>query len=202
MTQPLDRKPLDGAALDQLFRTARTYNGYLDKPVTPEQLHAIWDLMKYGPTSANMLPARLIWCTSAEAKDKLAAFAGGTNGDKIRAAPVTVIIGMDIDFHAQLRWLFPHNPDIANYFGDRPTREIMALRNSSLQGGYFILAARALGLDTGPMSGFDNAGVNAAFFADTPNVESNFISTLGYGDPATIFDRSPRPDFDTFNTIL
>jgi 3-hydroxypropanoate dehydrogenase len=195
-------EPLDDAALDRLFRTARTYNGYLDKPVTPEQLHAIWDLMKFGPTSANMMPARLIWCTSQEAKDKLASFAGGTNGDKIRKAPVTVIIGMDIDFHVQLPWLFPHNPEIANYFGDRPTREIMALRNSSLQGGYFILAARALGLDTGPMSGFDNAGVNAAFFADTPNVESNFISTLGYGDPATIFDRSPRPDFDTFNTIL
>ncbi|MBW8752895.1 MAG: malonic semialdehyde reductase [Sphingomonadales bacterium] len=195
-------QPLDDAALDQLFRRARTYNGYLDKPVTPAQLHAIWDLMKYGPTSANMLPARLIWCTSQPAKDKLAGFAGGTNGDKIRKAPVTVIIGMDIDFHGQLPWLFPHNPDIASYFGDRPTREIMALRNSSLQGGYFILAARALGLDTGPMSGFDNAAVDAAFFADRPNVESNFISTLGYGDPATIFERSPRPDFDTFNTIL
>ena len=194
-------QPLDDPALDQLFRTARTYNGFLDKPVSTEQLHAIWDLMKFGPTSANMLPARLVWCTTQDAKDKLASFAGGTNGDKVRKAPVTVIIGMDIDFHAQLPWLFPHNPEIANYFGDRPTREIMALRNSSLQGGYFILAARALGLDTGPMSGFDNAGVDAAFFADTPNVKSNFISTLGYGDPTTIFDRSPRPDFDTFNTI-
>jgi len=193
--------PLPDAALDQLFRAARTYNGFLDKPVSTEQLHAIWELMKYGPTSANMLPARLIWCVSAEAKEKLASLSSGTNSEKIRKAPATVIIGMDIDFHEQLPWLFPHNPEIANYFGDRATREIMALRNSSLQGAYFILAARALGLDTGPMSGFDNAAVDAAFFADTPNVKSNFISTLGYGDPTTIFDRSPRPDFETFNTI-
>jgi 3-hydroxypropanoate dehydrogenase len=202
MPQLLDSTPLDGAALDQLFRKARSYNGYLDKPVTTEQLREIWDLMKFGPTSANMLPARLLWCTSQQAKDKLAAFAGTTNGDKVRKAPVTVIIGMDIDFHAQLPWLFPHNPKMADYFGDLPTREIMALRNSSLQGAYFIMAARALGLDTGPMSGFDNAAVDAAFLADTPNVKSNFISTLGYGDPATVFDRLPRPDFDTFNTIL
>lgn len=194
--------PLADPALDQLFRTARSYNGYLDKPVTTEQLHAIWELMKFGPTSANMLPARLVWCTSQEARDKLAACASGTNGEKIRKAPATVILGMDIDFHEYLPWLFPHNPQIAAYFGDRAVREVMALRNSSLQGAYFILAARALGLDTGPMSGFDNAAVDAAFFADTPNVKSNFISTLGYGDPATIFERSPRPDFDKFNTIL
>lgn len=195
-------QPLDDTALDQLFRTARTYNGYLDKPVSTEQLRKIWDLMKFGPTSANMMPARLVWCTTPEAKEKLAAFAGGTNGDKIRKAPVTVIIGMDVDFHEQLPWLFPHNPGIADYFGDRAVREVMALRNSSLQGAYFIIAARALGLDTGPMSGFDNAAVDAAFFADRPNVKSNFISTLGYGDPATIFDRSPRPDFERFNQIL
>ena len=195
-------QPLDDIALDQLFRTARTYNGYVDKPVTNEHLQAIWELMKYGPTSANMMPARLVWCTSQAPKDKLAALASGTNGEKIRKAPVSVIVGMDIDFHAQLHWLFPHNPGIADYFGDRNVREVMALRNSSLQGAYLIMAARALGLDTGPMSGFDNAAVDAAFFADTPNVRSNFISTLGFGDPATIFDRSPRPDFETFNTIL
>lgn len=195
-------QPLDDAALDQLFRKARTYNGYLDKPVSPAQLHAIWDLMKFGPTSANMLPARLVWCTTPEAKDKLAALATGTNGDKIRKAPVAVIIGTDLQFHTHLPQLFPHAPQIAEVFASHPDRETMALRNSSLQGAYFIMAARALGLDTGPMSGFDNAAVNAAFFADTPNVESNFISTLGYGDPATIFERSPRPDFDTFNTIL
>lgn len=194
-------EPLNDLALDQLFRTARTYNGYLDKPVSTEQLHAIWDLMKFGPTSANMLPARLIWCVTPEAKEKLASFAGGTNGDKIRKAPVTVIIGMDINFHENLPWLFPHNPGMKDYFTDPQAREVMALRNSSLQGAYFILAARALGLDTGPMSGFNNIEVDKAFFADTPEVKSNFISTLGYGDPATIFDRSPRPDFDKFNTI-
>ena len=193
---------LDDAALDQLFRKGRTYNGYLDKPVSTEQLEAIWDLMKYGPTSANMLPSRLVWIVSDEAKAKLASFSGDTNGPKIMQAPASVIIGMDVDFHEQLPWLFPHNQDAKNWFGDPAAREVMALRNSSLQGGYFILAARALGLDTGPMSGFDNAGVDAAFFGDTPNVKSNFISTLGYGDPATIFDRSPRPGFETFNTII
>jgi 3-hydroxypropanoate dehydrogenase len=194
-------EPLGDAALDQLFRTARTYNGYLDRPVATEQLHAIWELMKFGPTSANMMPARLIWCVSDEAKAKLASFAGNTNGGKILKAPVTVIIGMDLDFHEQLPWLFPHNPGMKDYFTDPAARQVMALRNSSLQGAYLIMAARALGLDTGPMSGFDNAGVDAAFFADTPTVKSNFISTLGYGDPATIFERSPRPGFDKFNTL-
>lgn len=193
--------PLSDAALDQLFRTARTYNGYLDKPVSAEQLTAIWDLMKMGPTSANQMPARLVWCVSDAAKEQLAALAGGTNPDKIRKAPVTVIIGMDLDFHEQLPWLFPHADAKSWFAGNEPARQVSALRNSSLQGGYFILAARALGLDTGPMSGFDNAGVDAAFFADTPRVRSNFISTLGYGDPATLFARSPRPDFATFNRI-
>lgn len=192
---------LDDVALDQLFRSARTYNGYLDKPVTPEQLHAIWDLMKFGPTSANMLPARMVWCVSDEAKEKLASFSGNTNGAKIRKAPVSVIIGMDVNFHENLPWLFPHNPGMKDYFTDPVAREVMALRNSSLQGAYFILAARAIGLDTGPMSGFNNLEVDKAFFGDTPNVKSNFISTLGYGDPETIFDRLPRPEFDTFNTI-
>jgi len=194
-------QPLSDAALDQLFRTARTYNGYLDKPVTTEQLHAIWDLMKFGPTSANMLPARLVWCTTDEAKAKLAACCLPANAEKVLKAPVTVIIGMDIDYHEQLPWLFPHTDAKAWFDGNEPLREVSAMRNSSLQGAYFILAARALGLDTGAMSGFSNDAVDAAFFADTPRVKSNFISTLGYGDPATIFDRSPRPDFDTFNRI-
>jgi 3-hydroxypropanoate dehydrogenase len=194
-------QPLSDAALDQLFRTARTYNGYLDKPVTAQQIDAIWELMKFGPTSANMLPARLIWCTSDAAKAKLAPFGGEMNGAKIMAAPVTVIIGMDLDFHEQLPWLFPHADARSWFEGNEPLREISAMRNSTLQGAYFIMAARALGFDTGPMSGFDNAGVDAAFFGDTPRVKSNFISTLGYGDPATIFDRSPRPGFDIFNTI-
>ncbi|MDE2596916.1 MAG: malonic semialdehyde reductase [Sphingomonadales bacterium] len=194
-------QPLNDAALDQLFRTARTYNGYLDQPVSTEQLHAVWDLMKYGPTSANMLPARMVWCTTPEAKAKLADCVGEGNKAKVLTAPVSVIIGMDIDFHEQLPWLFPHT-DARSWFADNePLREISAMRNSTLQGAYLILAARALGLDTGPMSGFDNAAVDAAFFADSPRVKSNFISTLGYGDPATIFERSPRPDFETFNTV-
>ena len=194
-------QPLSDAALDQLFRTARTYNGYLDKPVSTEQLHAIWDLMKFGPTSANMLPARLVWCTSDAAKARLADCVGEGNKAKVLTAPVSVIIGMDVDFHEQLPWLFPHT-DAKSWFADNePLREVSAMRNSTLQGAYLLLAARAVGLDTGPMSGFDNAAVDAAFFADTPRVTSNFITTLGYGDPATIFDRSPRPDFDVFNKI-
>ena len=194
-------QPLSDAALDQLFRTARTYNGYLDKPVSTEQLHAIWDLMKLGPTSANKLPARLVWCTSDAAKARLADCVGEGNKAKVLTAPVSVIIGMDVDFHEQLPWLFPHT-DAKSWFADNePLREVSAMRNSTLQGAYLLLAARAVGLDTGPMSGFDNAAVDAAFFADTPRVTSNFITTLGYGDPATIFDRSPRPDFDVFNKI-
>ncbi|MFM9936792.1 MAG: malonic semialdehyde reductase [Novosphingobium sp.] len=194
-------QPLDDTALDQVFRTARTYNGYLDQPVSEAQLHAIWDLMKMGPTSANQMPARLVWCVSGEAKEKLAACAGGTNPDKIRAAPVSVIIGMDIDFHEQLPWLFPHADAKSWFAGSEAAREVSAMRNSSLQGAYFIIAARMLGLDTGPMSGFNNAAVDEAFFAGT-RVRSNFISTLGYGDPATLFARSPRPDFATFNTLV
>ncbi|WP_309753821.1 malonic semialdehyde reductase [Novosphingobium sp.] len=194
-------QPLDDAALDQLFRTARTYNGYRDKPVTTEQLTAIWDLMKMGPTSANMLPARLVWCTSQDAKQRLAACCLPANAEKVLTAPVTVIIGMNIDYHEQLPWLFPHADAKAWFDGNVPLREVSAMRNSSLQGAYFILAARALGLDTGAMSGFNNAAVDAAFFAGQPAVKSNFICTLGYGDPASIFARSPRPDFGTFNSI-
>ena len=193
--------PLSDAALDQIFRTARTYNGYLDKPVSTDQLHAIWALMKMGPTSANMMPARLIWCTSSEAKAKLAPFCLPANAEKVLKAPVTVIIGMDLDYHEQLPWLFPHADAKSWFDGNEPLREISAMRNSTLQGAYFIIAARALGLDTGPMSGFSNEAVDAAFFADQPRVRSNFISTLGYGDPATIFERSPRPEFERFNSI-
>ena len=194
-------QPLPDASLDQLFRSARSYNGYLDQAVSTEQLHAIWDLMKMGPTSANCLPARLVWVTSQEGKEKLAACSGGANPPKILAAPVTVIIGMDMDFFEQLPWLFPHANAKSWFSGNPALADATAFRNSSLQGAYFIMAARALGLDTGPMSGFDNAAVDAAFFADSPRVKSNFISTLGYGDPATIFERSPRPDFGTFNSI-
>lgn len=195
-------QPLADAALDQLFRTARTYNGYLDKPVATEQLHAIWDLMKMGPTSANCLPARLVWCVSDAAKEKLASCASATNGDKIRKAPVSVVIGMDLEFYENLPELFPHTDAKSWFTGNDALIESTAFRNSSLQGAYFIMAARALGLDTGPMSGFASDAVDAAFFGDSPKVRTNFISTLGYGDPATIFDRSPRPGFDRFNSIV
>ena len=194
-------EPLSDSALDQLFRTARTYNFYLDKPVSEAQLHAIWDLMKFGPTSANSLPARVVWCVSDEAKAKLAALAIPGNEEKIRAAPVTAIIAMDTEFYEHLPEFFPHTDARGWFAGNDALAEMTAFRNSSLQGAYFILAARALGLDTGPMSGFANDAVDAAFFADEPNVKSNFISTLGYGDPATIFERSPRPGFDRFNRI-
>lgn len=194
-------QPLDDAALDTLFRTARTYNHYLDKAVGEEQLRAIWDLMKWGPTSANQLPARLVWCVSMEAKERLAACASGTNGDKIRAAPVSVIIGMDENFHEQLPDLFPHADAKSWFDGNRELRAASAFRNSSLQGAYFIIAARALGLDVGPMSGFDGGAVDKAFFADQPGVSANFIATLGYGDPATLHNRSPRPGFERFNRV-
>jgi 3-hydroxypropanoate dehydrogenase len=193
--------PLNDSALDQLFREARTYNGYLDTPVSDAQLNDIWELMKFGPTSANCLPARIIWCTSAQAKEKLASLSMPSNGEKILSAPVTAIIGMDLEFYEQLPDLFPHTDARSWFVGNDELIEKTAFRNSSLQGAYFILAARALGLDTGPMSGFNNAAVDEAFFAGT-KVKSNFISTLGYGDPASIFGRSPRPEFGRFNTIV
>ena len=192
---------LDQAALDRLFLQARSYNGYTDEPVSEAELHAIWDLMKMGPTSANQLPARMVWCVSAEAKEKLAEACSAQNAPKIRKAPVSVVIGMDTDFHEYLPELFPHTDAKAWFDGNRELREASAFRNSSLQGAYFIMAARALGLDTGPMSGFDGGKVDAAFFADTPSVRTNFISTLGHGDPATIFDRLPRPAFGRFNRV-
>ncbi|MGV3730477.1 MAG: malonic semialdehyde reductase [Sphingopyxis sp.] len=195
-------EPLSDSALDQLFRTARTYNGYRDKPVSEAQLHAIWDLMKFGPTSANSLPARIIWCVSDAAKARLATLAIPGNKEKILAAPVTAIIGMDLEFYEHLPEFFPHTDARSWFVGNDALAETTAFRNSSLQGAYFILAARALGLDTGPMSGFDNDAVDKEFFADEPKVKSNFISTLGYGDPATIFDRSPRPGFDRFNRLV
>lgn len=192
--------PLNDDALNQLFREARTYNGYLNKPVTEAQLQDIWELMKFGPTSANCLPARIIWCTSDEAKQKLAALAMPANGEKILKAPVTAIIGMDMEFYEQLPELFPHTDARSWFVGNDEMIKNTAFRNSSLQGAYFIMAARALGLDTGAMSGFNNGAVDEAFFAGTP-IQSNFISTLGYGDPASIFERSPRPEFGRFNSI-
>jgi nitroreductase len=195
---------LSDSALDQLFRTARSYNGWLDRDVSDEQIRAIYELMKMGPTSANQQPARIVWCKSAEAKQRLAQHAGEKNRRKIVTAPVCAIVAMDLEFHEQLPWLFPHTDARSWFAGDdkQAMREQQAFRNSTLQGAYLMLAARALGLDCGPMSGFDNAAVDAEFFAGEPNWRSNFICSMGYGDPASIFGRSPRPDFDTFNRIL
>ena len=195
------KSSLPDATLNQLFREARSYNGYTDTPVTRAQMDAIWELMKFGPTSANCLPARLVWCESDAAKAKLAALSSANNQDKIRAAPVTVIIGMDMEFYEQLPELFPPADAKSWFTGNQPMIDATAFRNSSLQGAYFIMAARAVGLDTGPMSGFDNAAVDEAFFAGT-TFKSNFISMLGVGDPTTIFGRLPRPGFDRFNTIV
>jgi len=192
--------PLPDAALDQLFRSARTYNGYLDKPVSETELRAIYELVKMGPTSANCQPLRIIWCVSEEAKAKLGNLASSTNKAKILKAPVTAILGMDLAFYEKLPQLFPHADARAWFVSSPELAEATAFRNSSLQGAYFIMAARALGLDTGPMSGFDNAAVDEAFFAGT-TVKSNFISTLGHGDPASIFERLPRPTFEEMNSI-
>lgn len=194
-------EPLSDTALDQIFRQARSYNGYTDRPVSEAQLHAIWELMKWGPTGANQLPARLVWCVSDAAKQKLAACCSDNNKGKVLNAPVSVIIAMDVEFHEHLPELFPHTNAKAWFDGNEELRTSSAMRNSTLQGAYFIIAARALGLDTGPMSGFDQKAVDQAFFADQPSVRSNFIATLGYGDPASIYDRLPRPAFERFNTI-
>jgi len=188
-------------ALAQLFTQARSYNGWLDKDVSDEQLRAIWDLLKMAPTSANMQPARIVWVKSPEAKARLADCVMDGNRAKVLAAPVTAVIGYDIDFHEELPWLFPHTDAKSWFEGDEKGREEGAFRNSSMQGAYLMLAARALGLDCGPMSGFDATAVNAAFFADQPRHRVNFICSIGYGDPASIFDRSPRPDFERFNQI-
>jgi 3-hydroxypropanoate dehydrogenase len=181
---------------EKLFTDARTQNGYLPQPVSDDTLRQLYELMKWGPTSANCSPSRLVFVRTAAAREKLLACVSPGNVNKVREAPVTVVLGMDLDFHEQLPKLFPHAPDARSWFaGDAAKRAETALRNSSLQGGYLILAARALGLDCGPMSGFDTAKMDAAFFAGR-NVRTNFICTLGHGDPAKLFPRSPRLAFD------
>ena len=193
--------PLSDEALDRVFRTARTFNGYTDEPVTEGDLRAIWDLMKWGPTSANQAPLRILWCVSQEAKEKLAACCSAQNAPKVRRAPVSAILAMDMEFYEKLPQLFPHTNARAWFVGNDDVIRESAFRNSTLQGAYFIIAARMLGLDTGPMSGFDGDKVNAAFLASTP-YKVNYISTLGHGDPASIFTRLPRLDFDEANQIL
>lgn len=186
---------LDQHALDILFREARTHQKWLDTPVTDEQLQQVYELMKWGPTSANSSPARLVFVHSQVAKDKLAACMAVGNVGKVKAAPVTAIVAMDMEFYEKLPQLFPHT-DAHSWFVGKPALvEATAFRNSSLQGAYLIMAARALGLDCGPMSGFDEEKVNAAFFAGTP-VKVNFVCSLGYGDRGKLHPRSPRLAFE------
>ena len=190
MAQPF----LDDHALDAIFRTARSRNGWSSAPVTRADLEAIYDLAKMGPTSANLSPARFVFIESTEAKQSLAACVSAANAQKVLSAPVTVIIGMDLKFHDKAPQLFPHEPTARHWFKGDAIRET-AFRNSSLQGAYFMLAARALGFDCGPMSGFDKAQVDAAFFAGTDN-ETNFICALGTGTDERLFERLPRLSFD------
>jgi 3-hydroxypropanoate dehydrogenase len=180
---------------EQLFTQARTQNGYKPEPVSDATLRELYELIKWGPTAANSMPARLIFVRSPEAKDRLLACVSPGNVNKVREAPVTVIVGMDLDFHDKLPKLFPHVDARAWFANDAAKRAESAMRNASLQGGYLILAARALGLDCGPMSGFDPAKIDAAFWAGS-SVKTNFICALGHGDPSKVFQRNPRLDFD------
>ncbi len=191
----MDHHAVNDEALDTIFRSARTQNRWLDKPVSNALLMAVYDLMRLGPTSANCSPARFVFLTTPDAKERLAKLASPGNAPKIRQAPATAIIGYDLDFAQKLPQLFPHDPTANTWFTDPKLEETTAFRNGTLQGGYFIVAARALGLDCGPMSGFDNAKVDDEFFAGT-RVKSNFICSVGYGDPAGLFGRSPRLSFD------
>src|ERR1043166_9906125 len=187
---------VNDTALDVLFRTARTHNAWLAQPVEDALLRQIYDLAKMGPTSANMSPMRIVFVKSPEARQRLKPALAAGNVEKTMAAPVTAILGMDTRFYEKLPKLFPH-ADAKAWFKDLPESvlEYTALRNGSLQGAYFMLAARALGLDCGPMSGFDNAKVNEAFFAGT-TVKANFLCNLGYGDASKLHPRSPRLTFE------
>lgn len=195
---------IDEHALDTLFRSARTANGFTPEPVTDAQLHAIIDLTKMGPTTSNSLPARFVFLRSRAAKERLRPALSTGNLDKTMAAPVTAIIAYDCEFHEHLPRLFPHNQAAKSWFdgeAKRAGRETAAFRNGSLQGGYFILAARAVGLDCGPMSGFDNALVDAEFFPGG-RVRSNFLCNLGVADHSKTFPRNPRFAFDEICQVL
>ncbi|MBI3319760.1 MAG: malonic semialdehyde reductase [Candidatus Omnitrophica bacterium] len=207
---------LDDEAFDILFRTARTHNAWLDKPVSEEVLRQLYDVMKWGPTSANCCPARIFFLRTSQAKERLRPALSPGNIDKTMAAPVTAIIGYDERFYEKLPKLFPHNPGMRDLFAKSlDLAEATAFRNGTLQGGYFMLAARALGLDCGPMSGFDNAKVDKEFFPDPPGgehsatevvrtsrIKSNFLCNLGYGDPAELYPRNPRLEFDEACQLL
>lgn len=202
MTVQFHDRPLGDSALAQLFGEARSYNGWLDRPVREAQIEQIHSLLKMGPTSANSQPARFVWCRSQDAKNQLAECAIETNRAKILTAPVCVIIGYDVDFHEELPFLFPHADAKLWFNGNEALRRETGARNSALQGAYLMLAARSLGLDCGPMSGVDLDLVTARFFADQPRCRADWICSIGYGDPASIFPRSPRPEFARFNRIV
>ena len=185
-----------------IFKKARTHNDWLDKDISNDILMEIYDLMKWGPTSANCSPTRIIFVKSKASKDRLLPFVIESNLEKTKSAPVTAIIGYDINFHDHLPKLFPHNPDAQNWFNHSiDIAEETAFRNGSMQGAYFIIAARALGLDCGPMSGFDKEGVDNEFFRGT-NIKSNFLCNLGYGDKTKLFERSPRFKFNEICEII
>ncbi|MBV7256303.1 malonic semialdehyde reductase [Pacificimonas sp. WHA3] len=181
--------------LDLIFRNARTYNSWSERPVSAVELNAIYELMRMGPTAANCAPARLVFCQSEEAREKLAACAMEGNQDKIRSAPVTVIIGQDMEFYEKLPDLFPHADARSWFVGNDDLIAETAARNSTLQGAYLMIAARALGLDCGPMSGFDKDQVKEAFFPGTV-ITPNFLCCLGHGTTENLFPRSPRLSFD------
>ena len=202
--------PLAKDALDVLFHEARTHNVWLDKPVPDDVLRRLYETMKYGPTSANSNPARIVFLRTPEAKQRLLPALSPANVDKTMQAPVTAIVGYDLKFYEHTPKLFPHNPAMRELFSNSPQlAEVTAFRNGSLQGGYLILAARALGLDCGPMSGFDNAKVDAEFFSASAGnppafiqVKSNFLCNLGYGDPSKLFPRNPRLAFNEACRLL
>jgi nitroreductase len=189
------KKALDDAALDTLFREARSYNRWSGEPVADQTLHELYELLKFGPTSSNSTPARFVFVKGAEAKAKLVACVSPGNVVKVEQAPVTVIIAMDEKFYEKMPKLFPQRPNAAEMFKDPALAQVTMMRNSTLQGAYLILAARSLGLDCGPMSGFDNAKLDAAFFADTP-LKSNFICALGTGTTESLHPRNPRLAFE------
>jgi len=193
---------LSDSALDQIFRTARSYNGWKPSEIDDVTLEALHNLAAFGPTSANSCPARFVFLKTSAGKERLKPYLIPDNVDKVMAASVVAIIGHDMAFYEKIPQLFPHNPGARDWFaGNEPLIEQTAFRNGTLQGAYLMIAARALGLDCGPMSGFDNGGVDAEFFAGT-EVKSNFICSLGVGDPATIFPRSPRLSFDEACQVL
>jgi 3-hydroxypropanoate dehydrogenase len=188
--------------LDIIFRSARTHNGWENTPVSEAQIQALYDLTRMGPTSANCSPARFVFVRSPEAKAKLIACVSEGNKKKVEAAPLTVIIGQDAKFYDKIPQLFPHAPDARNWFAhDEAVAHATMFRNATLQGAYLMIAARALGLDTGAMSGFDSAAVNSAFFAGT-DITANFLCSVGIGTDENLFPRSPRLSFDEACSIV